>query len=229
MTRVFACSCSKKRIGKQLGSSTGRALWIDACFGQDKGPAATPRGLFTLKCNQGAATVPRGSLCAPQHSNATSAFGPWRHRRSERPSAWTADWMKHRMVEAFTIERGFPTSASARQSSKARGPGSPPPTPSRKLSGKASGPRERLGQMGPRRGALPYEVSRMEEALSWPGLVLGNGHAAEGKALLAWAFCVAYGKPLRQLIRKRGWSRSSVDGGSARIAEHLNKRTVAVR
>ena len=71
-------------------------------------------------------------------------------------------------------------------------------------------------------GALPYEVSRMEEALSWPGQVLSNGHAAEGKVLLAWTFCVAYGRPLRQLMRKRGWSRSTfyraVDTGSARIA-----------
>ena len=26
----------------------------------------------------------------------------------ERPSAWNADWVKHRMVEAFTIERRIP-------------------------------------------------------------------------------------------------------------------------
>ena len=25
-----------------------------------------------------------------------------------RPSVWTADWVKHRMVEAFTIERRIP-------------------------------------------------------------------------------------------------------------------------
>ena len=82
-------------------------------------------------------------------------------------------------------------------------------------------------------GALPYEVSRMEEALSWPGLVLANGHAAEGKALLAWAFCVGYGKPLRALMRQRGWSRSTfyraVDSGSARIAAYLNARGATVR
>lgn len=73
----------------------------------------------------------------------------------------------------------------------------------------------------------------MEEALSWPGLVLSNGHAVEGKVLLAWGFCTAYGRPVRQLLRKRGWSRSTfyrnVDAGSARIADHLNKRAVAVR
>ena len=58
----------------------------------------------------------------------------------------------------------------------------------------------------------------MEEALTWPGQVLANGHAVEGKVLLAWAFCVAYGKPLRRMMRQRGWSRTTfykaVDSGS---------------
>ena len=49
----------------------------------------------------------------------------------------------------------------------------------------------------------------MEEALSWPGTVLANGHAVEGKVLLAWAFCVAYGKPLSRMLRQRGWSRTT--------------------
>ena len=82
-------------------------------------------------------------------------------------------------------------------------------------------------------GALPYEVSRMEEALTWPGTVLANRHAVEAKTLLAWAFCVAYGKPLRRMLRKRGWSRSTfyrcVDGGSKRNADYLNQRSVTVR
>ena len=73
----------------------------------------------------------------------------------------------------------------------------------------------------------------MEEALSWPGQVLANGHAVEGKVLLAWAFCVAYGRPVRALLRKRGWSRTtfyrSVDTGAERIASYLNARGVAVR
>ena len=58
-------------------------------------------------------------------------------------------------------------------------------------------------------GALPHEVSRMEEALSWPGQVLANGHATEGKVLLAWAFCIAYGRPLSRMMRQRGWSRTT--------------------
>ena len=80
---------------------------------------------------------------------------------------------------------------------------------------------------------MPYEISRMEEALSWPGLVLSNGYAVEGRVLLAWGFCVGYGRPLRALMRKRGWSRStfyrSVEYGAERIAGHLNAHGVAVR
>ena len=148
----------------------------------------------------------------------------------ERASAWTADWVKHRMVEAFTIERRIPDKRVGPAIVKGAWSRITTTDTFAEAVGQGEVARENVWDKWARAGgALPYEVSRMEEALSWPGLVLGNGHAAEGKALLAWAFCVAYGKPLRQLIRKRGWSRSSVDGGSARIAEHLNKRTVAVR
>ena len=80
---------------------------------------------------------------------------------------------------------------------------------------------------------MPHEVSRMEEALGWPGQVLANGHAIEGRVLLAWAYCQAYGKPLRRMLRQKGWSRTTfykaVDNGSQRIADHLNKRAVMVR
>jgi hypothetical protein len=69
----------------------------------------------------------------------------------------------------------------------------------------------------------------------WPDrdrFVLSNGHAVEGKVLLAWGFSVAYGRPVRRMLRKRGWSRSTfyryVDTGSGRIADHLNARSVTV-
>ena len=61
-------------------------------------------------------------------------------------------------------------------------------------------------------GATSVEVSRMEEALGWPGAILANGsdrYAVEARCLLAWAFHVAYGKPLRRLMQRRGWSRST--------------------
>lgn len=60
-------------------------------------------------------------------------------------------------------------------------------------------------------GCTAAQVSRMEEALSWPGAILANdaSHAVEARCLLAWAFTVAYGRSLRHLMRTRGWSRSS--------------------
>jgi hypothetical protein len=45
-----------------------------------------------------------------------------------RPSVWTADWVKHRMVEAFTIERRIPGQASwpgHRQGRLGEEPGAP--------------------------------------------------------------------------------------------------------
>ena len=112
----------------------------------------------------------------------------------ERPSAWNADWVKHRMVEAFTIERRIPD--------KRVGPAIVKSAWAKIDTTDTFADRVHQGELARENvweawaragGALPYEVSRMEEALSWPGQVLSNGHAAEGKALLAWAFCVGYG------------------------------------
>ncbi len=152
----------------------------------------------------------------------------------ERPSAWTADWVKHRMVEAFTIERRIPD--------KRVGPAIVKGAWANIATTDSFADRVHQGELAREHvwdkwaragGALPYEVSRMEEALTWPGTVLANRHAVEAKTLLAWAFCVAYGKPLRRMLRKRGWSRSTfyrcVDGGSKRIADYLNQRSVTVR
>ena len=81
-----------------------------------------------------------------------------------------------------------------------------------------------MGSMGKGwwRAALRGEPD--EEALSWPGQVLSNGHATQGKVLLAWPVCAAYGKPLNTMMRQRGWSRSTfyraVDTGSQRIADY---------
>ena len=153
----------------------------------------------------------------------------------ERPSAWTADWVKHRMVEAFTIERRIPD--------KRVGPAIVKGAWAKIATTDSFADRVHQGELAREHvwdkwarsgGALPYEVSRMEEALSWPGTVLANGHAAEGKALLAWAFCVPIEAGTRRwLLRKRGWSRSTfyraVDSGSARIAAYLNARGATVR
>ena len=152
------------------------------------------------------------------------------------PCTWTAEWVKHRMVEAFTIERRIPDKrvgpAMLRNTWKVDTTDT-----FAELVGQGEAPREAVWEKWARAGgATSAEVSRMEEALGWPGAILANGsdrHAAEARCLLAWAFHVAYGKPLRRLMQRRGWSRSTfyraVESGSARIADHLNVRAVAVR
>ena len=152
----------------------------------------------------------------------------------ERPSKWTADWVKHRMIEAFTIERRIPDRRVG--PAIVKGAWAKIDTTDsfadRVYQGELA--REHVWDKWARAGgALPHEVSRMEEALSWPGQVLSNGHATEGKVLLAWAFCQAYGKPLRRMCRQRGWSRTTfyhcVECGAQRIADYLNARGTAVR
>ena len=82
-------------------------------------------------------------------------------------------------------------------------------------------------------GALPHEVSRMEEALSWPGTVVSERPCHRRKVLLAWAFCVAYGKPLRRMTKAtRLVAHHVLQGGGYRLDANCrlsNARAVAVR
>jgi len=151
----------------------------------------------------------------------------------KRPDRWTGDWVRHRLVEAFSVEKRLPD--------KRVGPAMVRNTwrlatvdTFAEVVDQGEQARAHVWEQWARAGgALPYEISRMEEALSWPGLVLSNGHAVEGRVLLAWGFCVAYGRPVRALLRKRGWSRTtfyrSVETGADRIASYLNTRAVTVR
>ena len=120
------------------------------------------------------------------------------------PGTWTGEWVKHRLAEAFTIERRIPDKrvgpALLRNTWKVTTVDTFP-----ELVAQGEAPREAVWEKWARAGgATSVEVSRMEEALSWPGAILANGgdrHAVEARCLLAWAFHAAYGKPLRRLIQ----------------------------
>jgi hypothetical protein len=151
-----------------------------------------------------------------------------------RPATWTPEWVQSRLIEAFTIERRIPDKRVGPALVRSHWASIHTTDSFAERVGQGELARENVWEAWARAGgALPYEVSRMEEALRWPAVVLSNGHAAEGKVLLAFAFTTAYGRSLRALLAKRGWSRStfyrSVDRGSARIAEYLNARSVTVR
>jgi len=116
----------------------------------------------------------------------------------ERPTKWTGDWVRHRLIEAFTIERRIPDKRVGPAIVKGAWASIPTTDSFAERVDQGELAREHVWNEWARAsGALPYEVSRMEEALSWPGQVLSNGYAVEGKVLLAWAFCVAYGRPVR--------------------------------
>ena len=151
------------------------------------------------------------------------------------PCTWTAEWVKHRMVEAFTIERRIPDKrvgpAMLRNTWKVATLDS-----FADVVAQGEAPREAVWEKWAREGgAASVEISRMEEALGWPGAILANGGGCtvEARCLLAWAFHAARGRSLGRLMRQRGWSRSSfyraIDVGSTRIAERLNAKEVAVR
>ena len=119
--------------------------------------------------------------------------------------------MKHRMVEAFTIERRIPD--------KRVGPAivkgawatidTTDSFSDRVYQGELA--RENVWEAWARAGgALPHEVSRMEEALSWPGQVLcKRPRHRRARCCSTWAFCMAYGRPLSRMMRQRGWSRTT--------------------
>jgi Domain of unknown function (DUF6362) len=144
---------------------------------------------------------------------------------------WTAGLVMLRLVEAFEIEAKLPGPRGN------RGAASAWPTTEREfedLIGWSDEARQAVWEDWERaKGAHPYEVTRMEEALAW--LPLLKDQPGEQRCLVAWAKLKA--KPrrasLRRLMRRTGWSRSTFhrrrDSGAARIADHLNSRGVAVR
>jgi hypothetical protein len=154
----------------------------------------------------------------------------------DRPTAWRgATWstelVKLRLVEAFETENKLPGPRGVRGASSAW------PTTEREfedLIGWSDEARQAVWEDWERaKGAYPYEVTRMEEAVAW--LVLLKDQPGEQRCLVAWAKLKA--KPrrasLRKLMRRRGWSRSTFDrrrdSGAARIADYLNSHGVAVR
>jgi len=91
--------------------------------------------------------------------------------------------------------------------------------------------RERVWQSWARSkgGFHAFEISRMEEAQGWLLLV----EEGERRCLGVWALAAARGIPIRKVLRRRGWSKSTfcrkVDGGAVHIAAILGEHGVAVR
>lgn len=144
-----------------------------------------------------------------------------------QPATWTGHAVKMRLLEAYQVERKIPER-------RPNGGGSNWPSVIHEWTDVLhwQDARARVwDEWSNAKGAYPYEVSRMEEALSW--LALLANHRDEQQALETWAKVAALNRSLTRELRKRKMSRSTlyrhVMTGAMRIASELNRRGVAVR
>src|SRR5262245_13233076 len=106
------------------------------------------------------------------------------------PPLWTAALVRARLVEAFEIDRRLPNGRLRPLRSTWR------ITTIDSFADKvAQGEvaREAVWEAWARSGSVTAEeVSRWEQAFSWPAKVLAEHHPVECRALLAWAACSAF-------------------------------------
>ena len=147
-------------------------------------------------------------------------------RDTAEASAWSAELVRERLIEAFEIDRRLPRVGPAR--TKGWLMQTLDSFADRVAQGELAS--EYVLEAWAYGSVTASEITRMEEAFGWPRRYLVNGHAVEAKCLLAATFCIAYRRPIGAMIRQRGWSRSSfyryVDAGAAAVAEALNRDRV---
>lgn len=146
---------------------------------------------------------------------------------SRAPPHWTGEWVRHRLCEAFEVERRLPGERRSNGSSW-------PFAVTHEFSEMVhwTDARQRVWDAwAAARGAYPFEVSRMEEAFGW--LELLRNHDTERRYLAAWALMTARGKSIRLFLQRRAISRTTfyrrVEDGSKRIAAELARRSVQIR
>jgi len=145
-------------------------------------------------------------------------------------ATWSPDLVRARLVEAFEIEARLPEPKGP-----SRGNASAWPTMSREfedLVGWSTEAREEYWHhMARAKGVHPYEVTRRDEAMAW--LALLAAWPGEQRCLHAWAATTANRRSLARVMRIKGWRKGTfyrrVKAGSARIADSLNGKGVAVR
>lgn len=147
-------------------------------------------------------------------------------RTARPPATWSADKVRERLFEAFTIERKMPGQGTRRIAST---------WPAAVLHDFSDvlhwdDARERVWKSWENaKGAYSWEVSRMEETFSW----LGWLPPLERRDLQAWAFAKAYHIPVARIMRRHRLTKTQFyrrrDAGAQAIADRLNKDRVTVR
>jgi hypothetical protein len=156
---------------------------------------------------------------------------PSLHHTAASSSAWTAEMVQLRLVEAAITDRKMPGQRYTRTMAP-----SWPATPLHEFTDQlhwdnpGDGARERVWDNWEKaKGAQPIEVSRMEEAQDWLRWLPQD----EMQCLDAWAKCDAFGFPVAKIRRKIGFSKSTfyrkVNDASQRIVSRLNREGVLVR
>lgn len=152
--------------------------------------------------------------------------------RAQAPAHWTGEHVCMRLIEALHTERKMPRERFGNGAIKTAWPASPIHEFVDMLhwDNPGDGARERVWDSWARaKGASSIEVSRMDQAYGWLDLLPD----AERRCMREWVAAKVSGYPLRKLLRRKGWSRTTfyrvVSKAASRIAAHLNAQGVQLR
>ena len=142
-------------------------------------------------------------------------------------TAWSAERVRDRVVEAFQVERRLPGQGFTRKTTSSW-PVAPLHTFTEVMHWTDA--RQRVWEnWAQAKGALPHEVSMMDEAFCW----LGWLEDGERRCLAAWCLATARDMSVSAILRQKSWHRTTFyrkrDQGAARIADRLNREGVQVR
>ena len=137
------------------------------------------------------------------------------------PAAWTDEWVRHRLIEAYRIEQRLPGHMRRRMVA----PWPAHPYEFADIVGWDNASERVLESWANARGGVyAVEISRMEQAHEWLRVQLAQ-RQIERACLASWAACIAYKHSLRALMVRKRWSRSTfyrrVEDGSRIIAQSL--------
>jgi hypothetical protein len=142
------------------------------------------------------------------------------------PAQWSAAWVQHRLIDAYSVERRLP---HTRRRLLIASAWPNPMVEFADLLGRADQAREQVLQSWEysRLGVSAVDVSQMEEAHDWLRVILGP-YPAERLCLSQWATAIAYRRSVRRLLTQRQWSRTTfyryVAAGAFFIAFELQRQ-----
>jgi hypothetical protein len=145
--------------------------------------------------------------------------------RPVAPAQWSASWVQHRLIEAYSVERRLPH--SRRRPVANLWPATV--IEFADIVGRADAAREEVLQSWEysNSGVSAEEIGRMDEAHDWLRVILAR-YPEERLCLSQWATAIAYRRSLRRLLAQRRWARSTfyryVTAGAFLVATELRRQ-----